>query len=368
MSKGLFRIILLFLGIYLSTRLFTPIIIKASDPVVRDVRHFTFSGDPGEYGTGETGDCWDGEHYYLPDGTMARDVFFCDGIHTFYLQFDGTPMKSRLSYHPDGVHIIYFDEFGWEQFNDFAFVEYGIMGETVRDLFFFGTDGYMRFDCLTWGPKESYYSLEYMRGHCTTVFGQPYDYSDSIFHITPFGNVQREGLFQYEDGSYGYCHQFWGIPYGIVFSSSDIVVQEDGTIKILEKKLDKPVYIGIDRRFDAERTKQIENCSVKQLDFINEFITYDVRSRTLVDHPMITPNGYDLHRYMFRVFNYLVSCGTDESQAWDIAHNQWRNEIEEMENGEFYLLRSSKEDFDRFMCDVYGEWILDPIWEFQLLD
>ncbi len=39
-----------------------------------------------------------------------------------------------------------------------------------------------------------------------------------------------------------------------------------------------------------------------------------------------------------------------------------------MEDGEFYLLRGSKEDFDSFMVSVYGDWILDPYWEYGLLD
>ena len=58
------------------------------------------------YNITTNGGTFDGEHYYLADGTMVKNAFFCDGTYTYFLQADGTPMKDRLTYHPDGVQII----------------------------------------------------------------------------------------------------------------------------------------------------------------------------------------------------------------------------------------------------------------------
>ena len=66
------------------------------------------------YDLQNNGDSWDNAHYYLADGTLAKDCFFSDGVYTYYLQSDGSPMTNRLTYHPDGEHIIYFDENGHE--------------------------------------------------------------------------------------------------------------------------------------------------------------------------------------------------------------------------------------------------------------
>ena len=46
-----------------------------ANPNARTVPHYTYSGEAGETGEGEKGDIWDGEHYYLADGTYG----FCDG-------------------------------------------------------------------------------------------------------------------------------------------------------------------------------------------------------------------------------------------------------------------------------------------------
>ena len=71
------------------------------------------------YGSGRTvsyyslikdGGHWDGTRYYR-DNILMTDVFFYDGTYTYYLMSDGTPMRDRLTYHPDGEHIIYFNRF-----------------------------------------------------------------------------------------------------------------------------------------------------------------------------------------------------------------------------------------------------------------
>ena len=89
------------------------------------------------------GDSWDGNHYYLEDGTMVYNAFFCDGRDTYYLQADGTPMKDRLTYHPDGIHIIYLDANGHEVFSDFSHISKSIAGADVDDMCFFDMNGYM---------------------------------------------------------------------------------------------------------------------------------------------------------------------------------------------------------------------------------
>lgn len=127
----------------------------------------------GYYNLTTSGGSWDGTYYTL-NGTTVTNAFFCDGTYTYYLQADGTPMKDRLTYHPDGEHIIYFDEDGHEVFDDFAYISETISGEETNDICYFNTYGYMYVDVLTWDPS-----------------GQ------EIIYITPYGVVQVEGWFQY---------------------------------------------------------------------------------------------------------------------------------------------------------------------------
>ena len=63
------------------------------------------------YNITQNGGKWDGKHYTL-GGEVIKDAFFCDGTYTYFLQADGSAMKNRLTYHPDGEHVIYFDEYG----------------------------------------------------------------------------------------------------------------------------------------------------------------------------------------------------------------------------------------------------------------
>ena len=112
----------------------------------RTVPHYNLK-DPAEKGGSGM---WDGTYYYLPDGVLATDAFFCDGKDTYYLQKDGTPMKEKLTYHPDGEHIIYFDSKGHEVFNNFTKVKCSISGMPVDDLCFFDTFGYMYVDVVTY--------------------------------------------------------------------------------------------------------------------------------------------------------------------------------------------------------------------------
>ena len=119
-------------------------------------------GGDAYYNINENGGSWDGTHYTL-NGQVITNAFFCDGIYTYYLQADGTPMKNRLTYHPDGEHVIFFDADGHEVFNDFANVKQSIAGESLDDYCFFDTYGYMYVNKLTYDKdgKNIYYINEY---------------------------------------------------------------------------------------------------------------------------------------------------------------------------------------------------------------
>ena len=91
-----------------------------------------------------------------PDGTPIINDFKCDGTYTYYFQADGTAMRSRLTYHPDGEHIIYFDENGHEVFSDFANVKKTITGDSVNDYCFFDVYGYMYVDVLTYDKTGTF--------------------------------------------------------------------------------------------------------------------------------------------------------------------------------------------------------------------
>lgn len=54
---------------------------------------------------------------YNRNGALITNKFMFDGSYTYYMQADGSAMKDRLTYHPDGVHIIYFDTDGHEVFS-----------------------------------------------------------------------------------------------------------------------------------------------------------------------------------------------------------------------------------------------------------
>lgn len=100
---------------------------------------------------------------YNSDGTSVINDFKCDGTYTYYFQLDGTAMTDRLTYHPDGIHVIYFDGVGHEVFSDFANVKKSIAGDSVDDMCFFNVYGYMYVDTLTYDKsgKKLYYVNEY---------------------------------------------------------------------------------------------------------------------------------------------------------------------------------------------------------------
>lgn len=142
----------------------------------RVVQHYTWKDDGGD---------WDGTHYYR-DGKLMTDVFFCDNTYTYYLQKDGTPMKNRLTYHPDGEHVIYFDEDGHEVFSNFKNVKRSIAGDPVDDLCFFDVFGHMYVDFVTYDQA-----------------------GEHLYYANPYGVMERNGWFTFSEkqgGGMGYAN------------------------------------------------------------------------------------------------------------------------------------------------------------------
>ena len=103
------------------------------------------------YSLPANGGTWDGSHYIKTDGSMATDVFFFDGTYTYYLQTDGSPMKDKLTYHPDGEHIVYFDQNGHEVFTTFQYCP------SVQYTCYFDSQGYLYKDQITFVGDKAYY-------------------------------------------------------------------------------------------------------------------------------------------------------------------------------------------------------------------
>ena len=121
--------------------------------------------------------CYDG------NGNMVKNNFKCDGTYTYYFQNDGTAMTDRLTYHPDGEHVIYFDENGHEVFNNFTHVKKSISGEAVDDLCFFDVYGHMYVDFITYDQAGV-----------------------NLYYANPYGVMEHNGWFQFSDGNIGYAN------------------------------------------------------------------------------------------------------------------------------------------------------------------
>ncbi|MBQ9199832.1 MAG: hypothetical protein IJ141_06590 [Lachnospiraceae bacterium] len=132
------------------------------------------------------------------DGNRVINEFKCDGTYTYYFQLDGTAMKDRLSYHPDGEHVIYFDAEGHEVFSDFANVKKTIAGEDVNDFCFFNVFGYMYVDVLTYDKTGTY--LYYANPYGVMEMGKWFQFSDSVEWAD---GTPAEGI----AGGYGYAQE-----------------------------------------------------------------------------------------------------------------------------------------------------------------
>ena len=102
------------------------------------------------YSIKDNGGTWNGNTYVL-NGKTVTDAFFFDGSYTYYLQADGTPMADRLTYHPDGIHIIYLDVYGHEVFTNFQY------SESVGYTCYFDSNGYLYKDQITFMNDHPYY-------------------------------------------------------------------------------------------------------------------------------------------------------------------------------------------------------------------
>lgn len=157
---------------------------------------------------------------YNTDGRPVINDFKCDGIYTYYFQLDGTAMKDRLSYHPDGVHVIYFDKFGHEVFSDFVNVKQNIEGYSVDDLCFFNTYGYMYVDTLT------------------------YDRSGTkLYYVNPYGVLEHNGWFQFSGKEFDMGLGFSGRSGGYGYANSDCSLLVNTTAM---DWYGQPVYIQAD--------------------------------------------------------------------------------------------------------------------------
>lgn len=156
-------------------------------------------GDTPYYNLYVDGGEFNGVQYILA-GKVINDAFFCDGTYTYYLQYDGTPMRDRLTYHPDGEHIIYFDENGHEVFSDFAHITKSIEGNEVDDNCFFDVYGYMYVNVITYDKEGK-----------------------KLFYANPFGVLENSGVFCVDKNAMNYTALANGCEYGYA--------NKDGSIK-----------------------------------------------------------------------------------------------------------------------------------------
>ena len=152
------------------------------------------------YNITEDGGSFNGIRYHLADGKEVANAFFCDGTYTYFLQADGTPMKDRLTYHPDGKQVIYFDANGHECFDTFAHVKKSIAGDAVDDLCYFGTYGNLYVNVITYNKEGT-----------------------AIYYANKYGVMERSGVFEVSSDAVNYSALANGCKYGYANS--------DGTVK-----------------------------------------------------------------------------------------------------------------------------------------
>lgn len=117
-----------------------------------------------------------GQRYLYSNGQKVINDFVFDGSYTYYMQADGTPMKDRLTYHPDGVHIIYFDTDGHEVFSNFQYCP------SVGYTCYFDSQGYIYKDQITF-------------------------VGDKVYYLNANGKMENSGWFRFANGmDYGYAN------------------------------------------------------------------------------------------------------------------------------------------------------------------
>ena len=111
----------------------------------------------------------DGKLRCYENGRLVTNEFKFDGAFTYYMQADGTPMKDRLTYHPDGEHIIYLDTEGHEVFTNFQFCP------SVGYTCYFDSQGYLYKDQITF-------------------------VGDKVYYLNANGAMEQNGWFQFANG------------------------------------------------------------------------------------------------------------------------------------------------------------------------
>ena len=133
-------------------------------------------------------------HAYRADGSKIINQFVFDGRYTYYFQADGTAMRDRLTYHPDGEHIIYLDTKGHEVFTNFQYCP------SVGYTCYFDSQGYLYKDQITF-------------------------VGNNVYYLNANGAMEQNGWFRFANGrDYGYGNSDgtikadgWGYdPYGRV--------------------------------------------------------------------------------------------------------------------------------------------------------
>lgn len=129
--------------------------------------------------------------YYDKDGKLLKNTFLQgtdspDG-YTYYIQNDGSVMQDRLTYHPNGKDVIYFDADGHEVFDAFVNVKKDVQGNAVDYIGYFGTLGGAYVNQTTYGNGVGAYS------------------KDALFYINDYGVLENKGWFQNAAGEIGYA-------------------------------------------------------------------------------------------------------------------------------------------------------------------
>lgn len=129
--------------------------------------------------------------YYDKDGKLLKNTFLQgtdspDG-YTYYIQNDGSVMQDRLTYHPNGKDVIYFDAEGHEVFDAFVNVKKDVQGNAVDYIGYFGTLGGAYVNQTTYGNGVGAYS------------------KDALFYINDYGVLENKGWFQNAAGNIGYA-------------------------------------------------------------------------------------------------------------------------------------------------------------------
>lgn len=119
----------------------------------------------------------------MKNGEVDKNEFISDGTFTYYVQNDGTVMKDRLTYHPDGQHVIYFDAEGHEVFNAFTHPSSSVEGKAIPDgeQYYFNVYGYMYVNTVTYDVTGT-----------------------KLYYINPYGQLEHNGWFLFDaDANYG---------------------------------------------------------------------------------------------------------------------------------------------------------------------